>query len=109
MTTGPAGNLTIGWIHYAPCSVKSSEKRSQYLAAGSNDRFAGALREPNPLLEHLHSARIYLLGAMPEEYLLSIESARQALDVVPDSKLRSRIDDSLSSLIHEMSHESPQG
>jgi hypothetical protein len=67
------------------------------------------LREPNPLLEHLHSARIYLLGAMPEEYLLSIESARQALDVVPDSKLRSRIDDSLSSLIHEMSHESPQG
>ncbi len=67
------------------------------------------LREPNPLLEHLHSARVYLLGAMPDEYLLSIESAKQALDVVPDSKLRSRMDDTLSSLINEMSHESPQG
>lgn len=66
-------------------------------------------REPNPLLEHLHSARVYLLGAMPDEYLLSIESARQSLDVVPDSKLRSRMDDTLSSLIKEMSQESPQG
>jgi hypothetical protein len=67
------------------------------------------LRQPNPLLEHLHSARVYLLGAMPDEYLLSIESAKQALDVVPDSKLRSRMDDALASLINEMSHESPQG
>ena len=67
------------------------------------------LREPNPLLEHLHSARVYLLGAMPDEYLLSIESAKQALDVVPDNKLRSRMDDTLSSLIHEMSTDGPQG
>ncbi len=67
------------------------------------------LREPNPLLEHLHSARIYLLGAMPDEYLLSIEAARQALDVVLNRKLRSRMDDTLSSLIDEMSRESPQG
>ena len=67
------------------------------------------LREPNPLLEHLHSARVYLLGAMPEEYLLSIESAKRALAAMPDSKLRSRMDDTLSSLINEMSHESPQG
>ena len=66
-------------------------------------------REPNPLLEHLHSARVYLLGAMPEEYLLSIESARQVLDVVPDGKLRSRMDDTLSSLIHEMSPQSTPG
>ncbi len=66
-------------------------------------------REPNPFIEHLHSARVYLLGAMPDEYLLSIESARQVLDVVPDSKLRSRTDDTLSSLINEMSHRSPQG
>ena len=67
------------------------------------------LREPNPLLEHLHSARVYLLGAMPDEYLLSIESAKQALDLVPDNNLRSSMDDTLSSLIDEMSHESPQG
>lgn len=67
------------------------------------------LKESNPLLEHLHSARVYLIGAMPEEYLLSIESAQQALGVVPDRKLRSRMEDTLSDLIHEMSHESPQG
>ncbi len=65
--------------------------------------------EPNPLMEHLHSARVYLMGAMPDEYLLSIESARQALNLVPDNKLRSGMDDTLSSLINEMSHESPQG
>ncbi len=67
------------------------------------------LREPNPLLEHLHSARVYLLGAMPEEYLVSIESAKQALEAVPDGKLRIRMDDILSGLINEMSHESPPG
>jgi len=67
------------------------------------------LREPNPLLEHLHSARVYLLGAMPDEYLLSIESAKQVLDVLPDGNLRSSVDNTLSSLINEMSHESPQG
>lgn len=64
------------------------------------------LREPNPLMEHLHSARVYLLGAMPDEYLLSIESARQALDTVPDSNLRSHMDDTLSTLIDEMSRRS---
>ncbi len=63
-------------------------------------------REPNPLMEHLHSARVYLLGAMPQEYLLSIESARQALDVVPDSNLRKDLADTLSNLIDDMSDSS---
>ena len=59
-------------------------------------------RDPSPLMEHLHSARIYLLGAMPEEYLLSIESAKQVLHVVPDSGFRNGIDVTLSNLITEM-------
>ena len=63
------------------------------------------LREPNPLMEHLHSARVYLLGAMPDEYLLSIESAKQALDVVPDGNLRNAMDTRLSILIAEMYHQ----
>ena len=66
----------------------------------------GRLREANPLMEHLHSARVYLLGAMPEEYLLSIELARQVLAVVRDRKLRSSMDETPSNLIDEMSHDS---
>ena len=36
------------------------------------------------LIEHLHSARTYLLGAMPEEYLGSLESAKRASNAVSD-------------------------
>jgi hypothetical protein len=63
------------------------------------------LPEANPLMEHLHSARVYLLGAMPEEYLLSIESAKQALGVVPDRDLRKSMDGTLSNLITEMNRQ----
>ena len=39
------------------------------------------------VLEHLHSARIYLLGAMPEEYDLSLRNARQSLRLVAEAAL----------------------
>jgi hypothetical protein len=94
------GRFTMRHVTLSPAKREANITRLDQMIAELEH-----FREPNPLLEHLHSARIYLLGAMPEEYLLSIESARQALNVVPDSKLRSRIDDSLSSLLHEMSHE----
>jgi len=64
----------------------------------------GRFPDAEPLMEHLHSARIYLLGAMPEEYLISIQSAQQALEVVPDSKLRGGMNETLATLIAEMSH-----
>ena len=35
------------------------------------------------LIEHLHSARVYLLGAMPEEFLVALESAKSALRHYP--------------------------
>jgi len=49
------------------------------------------------LREHLQSARTYLLGAMPEEYGLSLRMAGEALDCVSDEKLRDRISDFLRS------------
>jgi hypothetical protein len=55
------------------------------------------------LLEHLDSARIYLLGAMPEEYLVSLESAKDALNTVSDSSLRSALNDALTNLLAEIS------
>jgi len=61
------------------------------------------------LIEHLHSARTYLLGAMPEEYLASLESAKYVLNTVSDGNLRSVLNDSLTNLLAEMSRhrESP--
>jgi hypothetical protein len=36
-------------------------------------------------VEHLHGARIYLLGAMDAEYALNLEMAREALARVPEN------------------------
>src|ERR1700674_2151486 len=55
------------------------------------------------LIEHLHSARTYLLGAMPEEYLASLESAKRTLKTVSDGNLRSVLNDALTNLLAEMS------
>ena len=48
------------------------------------------------LIEHLHSARTYLLGAMPEEFLASLESAKWALRTIRDGNLRSAMSDALA-------------
>lgn len=45
------------------------------------------------LREHLESARISLVGAMPAEYVLSLEMAGQALNCVSDHNLRARLED----------------
>jgi hypothetical protein len=55
------------------------------------------------LIEHLHSARTYLLGAMPEEYLASLESAKRASNTVPDGNLRSDLNEVLTNLLAEIS------
>ena len=55
------------------------------------------------LKEHLQSARQYLLGAMPEEYLVNLEWARTALDTVPDAKTRSSLENTLMKLMADMS------
>jgi hypothetical protein len=42
--------------------------------------------------EHLMAARSYLIGAMPEEYRMTVEVARQYLSQIEDRQLRSRLE-----------------
>jgi len=62
---------------------------------------AGCGREP--LLEHLKSARTYLLGAMPEEYSFSLEYAKQALPGLSDEPLRRKLGQALTDLLSDAS------
>ena len=55
-------------------------------------------------IEHLRSARTYLLGAMPEEYALSLQNARESLSLVRDEPVRRRLEEGLSSLLDEIDH-----
>jgi hypothetical protein len=97
--------LTIRWIQMRQLTLSPAEREANLAELDQMIAALERLREPNPLMEHLHSARVYLLGAMPDEYLLSIESAKQALDVVPDGNLRNAMDTRLSILIAEMYHQ----
>jgi hypothetical protein len=56
------------------------------------------------LMEHLHSARIYLLGAMPDEYAASLESAKEAAQRFSNKPLRDALMEALSYLESEVSH-----
>ena len=56
------------------------------------------------LIQHLRGARTYLLGAMPEEYALSLQNARESLSVVRDENARRRLGDMLSSLLDDVEH-----
>jgi len=54
------------------------------------------------LIEHLQSARAYLLGAMPEEYTLCLQNARDNLSLVRDESARRHLEDALSALLDEI-------
>ncbi|MEO8051616.1 MAG: hypothetical protein ABI833_14455 [Acidobacteriota bacterium] len=60
-------------------------------------------RDVDLLKDHLQSARQYMFGAMPEEYRVSLEWARCAVDTVPDHSLRGRLDEEIAKLIEPMS------
>jgi hypothetical protein len=68
--------------------------------------FVGGLnsQEAALLMEHLHSARIYLLGAMPDEYAASLQSAKEASQQFRDKPLREALMEALSYLQSEVSH-----
>lgn len=55
------------------------------------------------LIEHLHSARVYLLSAMPEEFLVALKLAKTALNTVRDGSLRRAMSAALANLLEEMS------
>ena len=42
--------------------------------------------------EHLTAARSYLIGAMPEEYRMTLDMAKEYLSQIEDAGLRSRIE-----------------
>ena len=56
------------------------------------------------LMEHLQSARAYLLGAMPKEYALSLQNARNSLSVIRDERSRQRLEGALANLLDEIEH-----
>ena len=56
------------------------------------------------LLEHLQSARAYLLGAMPVEYIGSLEAAKDVSGTVADKRLRRMLDEILEFLLAEVNH-----
>jgi hypothetical protein len=56
------------------------------------------------VIQHLQSARTYLLGAMPEEYALSLQHARESLSLVRDEASRRQLEDTLSTLLREIEH-----
>ena len=58
--------------------------------------------ESGPLTEHLRSARQYLSGAMPEEYLVNLEGARRVVDSIADGNLQRRVDNMVAQLIAEI-------
>lgn len=62
--------------------------------------FVGGLNSEQAALvmEHLHSARICLLGAMPDEYAAGLQSAKEASRWVSDKPLRGALMEALSYL-----------
>lgn len=51
------------------------------------------------LREHLESARNYLLGDMPFEYLFSLRLANEALNCVSSAERRTRLEGTISGLL----------
>lgn len=58
------------------------------------------------LKEHLQSARQYLSGAMQEQYLVSLEGARTALDIVLEGNIRNRLEKTIAGLTDDISRAS---
>jgi hypothetical protein len=53
------------------------------------------------VIEHLQSARAYLFGAMPEEYVLALNLAKESLASMTDERLRTELTDDLNRLLNE--------
>jgi hypothetical protein len=68
------------------------------------DRLINEVCEPDAsscerLLEHLESARTYLLGQMPDEYIFSLGLANESLNCLPNKEQRDRASESIHHLI----------
>ena len=54
--------------------------------------------------EHLTAARSYLLGAMSEEYRMTLELAKESLTEIDQPQLRSRLDEFLRQATFDVAH-----
>ena len=91
---------------HKPCLTQPSVLRTEKsIAQRLDDMIAALERSPqcDLLIEHLHSARVYLLSAMPEEFLLALELAKTALNTIRDDSLRRAMSADLTNLLDEMS------
>jgi hypothetical protein len=61
----------------------------------------------NLLREHLQSARVYLLGAMPDEYEFSLQTAKETAAGLTDSSLRNLVLQELTTLFDDNVHTQP--
>jgi hypothetical protein len=62
-----------------------------------------AEREKRDLvMEHLHSARAYLLGAMPGEYAASLQDTLESANQIKDKDLRHRLQETVQGLLGEV-------
>ena len=59
------------------------------------------------LVEHLRSARAYWLGAMPSEYIASLQDARDAAGQVEEKERRQPLLNTIDYLLTEMAHVYP--
>lgn len=84
-----------------PSQIQADGKQlDSFIADLGPFEFAGDERYTD-VLEHLRSARTYLLGGMPEEYAIALQSAHDAARALPDDSMRQRLDDALNRLISE--------
>jgi hypothetical protein len=54
------------------------------------------------LLEHIYSARTYWLGAMPQEFVIAMEDARQAAGELQNEDERDALDQAIGRLLAEV-------
>ena len=64
--------------------------------------------ETDLLLEHLHGARTYLLGAMPEEYEFSLQEARRLAPRAMSASVQKAIEQDVGVLLEQMPPALPQ-
>jgi hypothetical protein len=85
------------------------DKQSRERALAKLDSFIARLRDGQNdlLLEHLQSARTYLLGAMPDEYQFSLQTAKETAAGVNDPTLKSLVLHELTALLENNVHTQP--
>jgi hypothetical protein len=79
--------------------VEMTESESSALANLIAELRASNEKDCGLLIEHLQSSQVYRLGAMPEEYSLSLELADETANTLGDESLRSRAKELIRQLL----------